>query len=80
MDTYNKIMQKFWLAMTIVIFIAVTIMGISEGFDKWAFYYIFGLLTLALFFIRRFMMRHMEKHQRFLEEQAENKNKDADKR
>lgn len=63
-------MQKFWLAITIIVFVTVTYMGFSEGFNKWAFYYIFGLLTLGLFFIRRFMMKHMEKHQQYLEEQS----------
>ncbi|MEX1193409.1 MAG: hypothetical protein WED10_03085 [Brumimicrobium sp.] len=81
MNTYNKIMQKFWLAITVIIFVTVTYMGFKEGFDRWAFYYIFALLTIALFIIRRFMMKHMEKHQQFLEEQQRKETKDnADKK
>ena len=74
MNTYNKVMQKFWLAITIIVFVTVTYMCFKDGFEKWAFYYIFCLLTLGLFFIRRFMMKHMEKHQSYLEEQSKKEN------
>lgn len=71
METYNKIMQKFWLVMTILIVIAVTYLGITEGFGRWYFYYIFAALTLGLYFIRGYMMRRMEQHQEFLKQKEE---------
>lgn len=64
-------MQKFWLVMTILIVIAVTYLGFTDGFDRWYFYYIFSGLTLALYFIRGYMMRHMEKHQEYLKQKEE---------
>lgn len=70
MKGYNKIMQLFWLATGIVTIIAVTYLGFTEGFERWASYYIFGVFAILLFFIRRFMMKRMVKHEAYL------KNKD----
>ena len=69
MQTYNKIMLYFWLAMTVVSTVAITFMGITDGFNKWNMYYVLPVITLGVFFIRRFMMKHMEKHQEFLKQQ-----------
>lgn len=71
MNTYNKIMQKVWLVLTIVLVVGVTYKGFTEGFARWYFYYIFAALTLGLYFLRGYMMRHMEKHQEFLKEKEE---------
>ena len=73
METYNKIMQLFWLAMATVIIVSVTYMGITEGFDKWSFNYVFALLALFVYFIRRYMMKRMKKHQEFLNNQQNKK-------
>lgn len=74
METYNKIMQYFWLATTVVLLITITYMGIKEGFNRWSFYYIFAGLTFAVFLLRRFMMKRMKQHQEFLKEQNEKNN------
>lgn len=63
-------MQFFWLATGIVTIIGVTYLGYTEGFERWSGYYIFGVFAILLFFIRRFMMNRMVKHEEFL------KNKD----
>jgi len=73
MNTYNKIMQVFWLALATVIIISVTFKGFTEGFDRWAMYYVFGVLALVMFLVRRYMMNRMKKHQEFLD------NKDKEK-
>ena len=75
METYNKIMQYFWLSMTIILLIVITVMAVREGFNKWAFYYIFAGLTLLVYLMRRFMMKRMVKHQEYLKEQANKNNK-----
>ena len=66
MKAYNKIMQLFWLATGIVTIIAVTYLGFTQGFERWASYYIFGVFALLLYFIRLFMMKRMVKHEEFL--------------
>lgn len=73
MKTYNNIMLYFWLAASIVLFIVVTYMGITEGFRKWAFYYVFAGLAFLAFITRRWMLKRMEKHMKYLEEQEANK-------
>ena len=62
-------MLYFWLCTAVVLFIVVTYMGITEGFKKWLFYYIFVLIALFAFITRRWMMKRMEKQVKILEEQ-----------
>ena len=76
MGIYNKIMLYFWLAMAIFIFIGVTVMGIKSGFDRWYHFYLFGVISLFMFIVRRWMLKRMERHLLFLEEQ---KNQSANK-
>lgn len=67
-------MLYFWLLMAVFLFIVVTYMAISEGFRKWAFYYVFAGIALLMFIVRKWMIKRMEKHMKYLEEQqAENK-------
>lgn len=69
MGTYNKIMLYFWLGMSILITVVVTFMGFKEGFDRWYFYYIFSGLAFFAFITRRWMMKRMEKHVNWMEEE-----------
>lgn len=69
MNFYNKIMLYFWLAAAILIFIVITYLSITEGFKKWSFYYVFAFLAFLAFITRKWMMKRMEKHLQFLEEQ-----------
>ena len=71
MKTYNKIMLKFWLAIAIVLFFTITYLGFTEGFDKWAYYYVFVVLTVVMYLMRKWMMKREEKHLQFLENQKE---------
>jgi cell division protein FtsW (lipid II flippase) len=69
MGTYNKIMLYFWLGMSILITVVVTFMGFKEGFDRWYFYYVFAALAFFAFITRRWMMKRMEKHVNWMEEE-----------
>lgn len=73
MKSYNKIMLYFWLAMFVVITSIVTYMGFKEGFDRWYYNYIFSVLALMAYITRRWMMKRMEKHQAWLDQEAKNK-------
>jgi len=68
MERYNQIMLYFWLAVGVFGLIAVTYFGTQEGFDKWAYYYIFPGLAFLMFLMRRFMMRRMKNHMEYLKE------------
>lgn len=62
-------MLYFWLFASVVIFIGVTYMGFTEGFSKWAFYYLFAGLAILMYIVRKWMIKRMKKHMAFLEEQ-----------
>ena len=70
MKTYNKIMETFWLAMGIVLIITVGYMIISDGWTKNGIYLIFPGISLMMWVARRFMRRRMEKHIKWMEENA----------
>ena len=69
MNFYNKIMLKFWLIVAIIIPIVVTYLCITDSFKMWGSYYVFSIIALFMYFTRRWMMKRMEKHLQFLEEQ-----------
>lgn len=69
MGIYNKFMLYFWLALSVLTTIFVTIMGIREGFDRWVLYYIFAFVGLMMYIVRRWMLKRMVKHMEFLEQQ-----------
>ena len=69
MRIYNQIMLYFWLVAAVFIFIVITYFSITEGFRKWGFYYTFAVLALFAFLVRRWMMKRMEKHVQYMEEQ-----------
>lgn len=68
MQLYNKIMLYFWLFAAIVVFLITTYMSMTDGIKKWGFYYIFVVIALMMFVVKKWMMKRMEKHMQFLEE------------
>jgi len=73
MQLYNKITLFFWLIFSVVSFLIVTYQSITSGFDRWAFYYLIPFVTLMMFFLKRWMMRRMIAHQKFLAEKEAEK-------
>ena len=73
MNLYNKIMLNFWLAVGIVLLVFVSYKSITDGFNNWGDYYIFAGLALLMYFVRKFMLKRMEKHFKYLEDQQKNK-------
>ena len=69
MGTYNKLMLRFWLVISILIPIVVTYLCITEGFKNWGSYYVLAVLSFMMYIVRKWMMNRMEKHLKFLEEQ-----------
>jgi len=69
MDLYNKIMKVFWLVFAIILFLLVTFKSFSEGFERWAVYYLFVLLAVGMYFFKIWMMKRMERHIAYMKEQ-----------
>lgn len=65
-------MLYFWLVAAILIFVVVTVMGIKDGFDLWAYYYVLGGIAVLAFLSRRWMMKRMERnHEEFYGKHSE---------
>ena len=73
MKMYNQIMSYFWLFSAITIFLIVTYMSLTEGFNKWAYYYIFVFTSLTVYFFKKWMMKRMVRHNEFLKEKNTDK-------
>lgn len=66
-------MQGFWLVFSILVTIYISYKGFTEDFSKWVGYYFIPAMALAVWAVRRWMMKRMEKHQEFLRQQQEGK-------
>ena len=73
MEFYNKIMIYFWLTLSIVSGIVITYMCIQDGLERWMYYYVVPVLSLLMYFFRKWMVNRMNKHLKFLEEQNKKK-------
>ena len=71
MKAYNKVMEFFWLSLSVVTLATVLYMLIMDGWDKNSIYLIFPGISFMMYFARRFMRKRMEKHQKWLEENAQ---------
>lgn len=72
MKGYNRVMEIFWLSIGMLIIIIVTVMGFMYGFDRWWQSYIFAILALGSYLLRRYMRKRMEKHMGFLQNEEQN--------
>ena len=69
MQFYNKIMSYFWLLAGCVLLVTITYLSFTQGIKKWGFYYFFVVSAFGMFFFKRWMMKRMEKHLAYLQEQ-----------
>ena len=64
-------MLNFWLAVGVVLLVFVTYKSLTDGFNKWGYYYVFAGLALLMYVTRKFMMKRMQKHLEYLENKNE---------
>ncbi len=69
MQLYNKIMSYFWLAAGCVLLVVITYLSMTQGIKKWGFYYFFVVSAFGMYFFKKWMMKRMEKHIAYLQEQ-----------
>jgi len=62
MKTYNRIMLFFWLIMTVILAVFVTVKCLTENFQRWAFMYIFVALSLFMFVMKRWMVKRYNRN------------------
>ena len=63
-------MLNIWLFVGVFTFIVITYMGFTDSFKVWGYYYWFSAATFVMYFLRKYMIKRMEKHLKFLEEKA----------
>jgi uncharacterized membrane protein YcaP (DUF421 family) len=61
-------MLNFWLVIAIVMTLFITYKSFTEGVEKWRGYYVFVVLAFLMFFVRKWMMKRMEKHLKYLQD------------
>jgi len=59
----NKIFEKFWWSMAIIILVALIYFTFVDGISKWAFYFVIPVLCVAMAMMRRFMIKRLEQNQ-----------------
>lgn len=62
-------MLKVWLIVAIAVFVITTYMCIVDDYRHWIFYYVVSLVALLMYFVKKWMVKRMEKHLSFLEEE-----------
>jgi SNF family Na+-dependent transporter len=72
MKLYNKIMVKFWLIMSIVVFVLTTYKCIVDDYRQWVYYYVIALVALFMYYMKRWMIRRMLKHMAEMDSRAKN--------
>jgi len=73
MEIYNRIMTYVWLIAGIAIFLITTFMSLTDDVRKWGFYYLFSVIAFGMFFMKRWMVKRMNKHAAFLQDQQNKK-------
>lgn len=73
MEIYNRIMTYVWLLAGIGIFCVTTYMSVTDGIRKWSFYYIFSLVAFLMYFLKRWMVKRMNSHMKFMQDQQSEK-------
>jgi SNF family Na+-dependent transporter len=57
----NKILEKFWWTMAVITLLGVTYMAITEGMDKWSFYFLVPFFCVLMALMRRMMAKKMDR-------------------
>ncbi len=70
MNKYNQLMLKFWLVVSIILPLVITYFVITDGLKKWGQYYVLAIFTFLMYIVRRWMMKRMQKHLEFLDDQS----------
>lgn len=60
----NKIFEKFWWAMAVLIFLTLIYFSFVDGISKWLVYFLIPVLCVAMAMMRRFMIKRLETNQK----------------
>ncbi len=59
------------MAVAVVVIVGTTymVLTVDNGFKRYGYSYIFGVIAILMFFFKRWMMKRVEKHMEFLAQQ-----------
>ena len=57
----NALLEKLWWGIAIITLLAITYFCISQGFEKWKFYFAVPILAALMALMRRFMKNKLAK-------------------
>ena len=57
----NKILEKFWWVMAIITLLGVAYMAITEGMNKWSFYFLVPFFCVLMALVRRMMSKKLDR-------------------
>ncbi len=57
----NKILEKFWWTMAVITLLGVAYMAITEGVDKWLFYFLVPFFCVLMALVRRMMSKKLDR-------------------
>ncbi len=57
----NKILEKFWWVMAIVTLLGVAYMAVTEGMNKWSFYFLVPFFCVLMALVRRMMSKKLDR-------------------
>lgn len=66
MNTYNNIMKNVWLVGAIVMFIYITYKCITEDAATWYPYYAMAVIAIFMYFVKKAMIKRMNKHNEYM--------------
>jgi hypothetical protein len=72
MRIYNKIMRLVWLFIAVALTLLISYLCLTQGLNKWASYYIFVIAAFGMFFFKSYMIKRVERHLEYLEQQKQN--------
>lgn len=73
MKSYNRIMELFWLSITILILLIVTTMCFLEETERWWQFYFLAIFSAGMWLMRRLVRKRLERREQLTKSEREAK-------
>lgn len=73
MKSYNRIMELFWMSITILIILVVTVMCFLEEAERWWQFYFLAIFSAGMWLLRRLVRKRLEKKEQLSESERKAK-------
>ena len=73
MKSYNRIMELFWLSITILILLVVTVMCFLEEAERWWQFYFLAIFSTGMWLLRRLVRKRLTRKEEVSKSEREAK-------